>query len=110
MAPPPAATRRYHREIANSQDLWHNLPAPVSSTSDIFALFPIHLLFFLIFQVFFCGCVGGGCAKDPWWGSFYSTTSATTLFLTGVNVGFMPAGVYLGMQLASTATAGSWYR
>ena len=43
--------------------------------------------------------------------SSYPTTSATlvdvykrqglTLFLTGVNVGFMPAGSYLGKQLAS---------
>ena len=62
------------------------------------ALFPI-LLFFLIFQIFLLKMSRRKVIKILV-GLVYSYIGLT-LFLTGVNVGFMPAGNYLGKELAS---------
>lgn len=87
-------------EIANSQDLWlaFQRQFPEYALEVFSALFPI-LLFFLIFQVFFLRLRRRQVIKILV-GMLYSYIGLT-LFLTGVNVGFMPAGNYLGMQLAS---------
>ena len=87
-------------EIANSQDLWlaFQRQFPEYALEVFSALFPI-LLFFLIFQVFFLRLRRRQVVKILV-GMLYSYIGLT-LFLTGVNVGFMPAGNYLGMQLAS---------
>ncbi len=61
------------------------------------ALGPI-LAFFLIFQIFFLHLRKKQLIKILV-GILY-TFIGLTLFLTGVNVGFMPAGNYLGTQLA----------
>lgn len=86
--------------ISNSQDLWlafqHKFP---DYAKEVFlALFPI-LLFFLIFQFFFLRLRKRQVIKILI-GMMYSYIGLT-LFLTGVNVGFMPAGNYLGQQLAA---------
>lgn len=86
--------------ISNSQDLWlvfqHQLP---EYAWEVFmALFPI-LLFFFIFQIFFLKMRRRQVVKILV-GMLYSYIGLT-LFLTGVNVGFMPAGNYLGNMLAS---------
>lgn len=62
------------------------------------ALLPI-ILFFLIFQVFFLHLPKTQLIKIAV-GIAY-TFFGLVLFLTGVNVGFMPAGNYLGGQIAS---------
>lgn len=86
--------------ISNSQDLWlafqHELPE--YAWEVLTALFPI-LLFFLIFQIFFLKMRKRQVVKILV-GMLYSYIGLT-LFLTGVNVGFMPAGNYLGKQMAS---------
>lgn len=86
--------------ISNSQDLWlvfqHKLPD--YALEVLTALSPI-LLFFLIFQVFFLKMRRRQVIKILV-GMLYSYIGLT-LFLTGVNVGFMPAGSYLGRQIAS---------
>lgn len=86
--------------ISNSQDLWlafqHKLPD--YALEVLAALFPI-LIFFLIFQVFFLKMRRRQVVKILV-GMLYSYIGLT-LFLTGVNVGFMPAGSYLGRQIAS---------
>lgn len=60
------------------------------------SLAPI-VLFFLIFQ-FFAGRIGGKQLAKIGIGVGY-TYAGLVLFLTGVNVGFMPAGHYLGQLL-----------
>lgn len=86
--------------ISNSQDLWlvfqHQLPA--YAWEVFIALFPI-LLFFIIFQIIFLKMRRRQVAKILV-GMLYSYIGLT-LFLTGVNVGFMPAGSYLGNMLAT---------
>lgn len=86
--------------ILNSQDLWlafqHKLPD--YALEVLAALFPI-LLFFLVFQVFFLKMRKRQVVKILV-GMLYSYIGLT-LFLTGVNVGFLPAGSYLGRQIAS---------
>ena len=67
-------------------------------TDRFLALFPI-LLFFVVFQIFFLKLRQRQIIKILM-GILYSYIGLT-LFLTGVNVGFMPAGNYLGKQLAS---------
>jgi len=64
----------------------------------LLALSPI-CIFFLIFQVLFFKLRKKQMIKICI-GLFY-TFLGLTLFLTGVNVGFMPAGNYLGGQIAS---------
>ena len=86
--------------ISNSQDLWlafqHELP---EYGLEVFtALFPI-LAFYILFQLFFLKMRPRQVVKILV-GMLYSYIGLT-LFLTGVNVGFMPAGSYLGKQLAS---------
>lgn len=74
----------------------HHLP---EYAKEVFtALFPI-LLFFLIFQIFLLKMSRRKVIKILV-GLVYSYIGLT-LFLTGVNVGFMPAGNYLGKELAS---------
>lgn len=85
--------------IANSQDLWfafqHELP---DYAKEVFwALLPI-FSFYLFFQIFFLKMRKRQVIKILV-GVLYSYIGLT-LFLTGVNVGFMPAGNYLGKQLA----------
>ena len=86
--------------IGNSQDLWlafqHELPE--YALEVLTALIPI-LLFFVLFQVFFLKMRKRQVVKILV-GMLYSYIGLT-LFLTGVNVGFMPAGTYLGKQMAS---------
>lgn len=66
--------------------------------SEVFsALLPI-LAFFVIFQLFFLRLRKRQLIKILV-GMLY-TFIGLTLFLTGVNVGFMPAGNYLGQQIA----------
>lgn len=62
------------------------------------ALLPI-ILFFLVFQIFFLHLPKTQLIKIAV-GIAY-TFFGLVLFLTGVNVGFMPAGNYLGGQIAS---------
>ena len=85
--------------IYNSQDLWrgfiHQVPHYGKEVS--LALFPI-LLFFVLFQFFFFKLRRRSVVRILV-GILYSCLGLT-LFLTGVNVGFMPAGNYLGQQLA----------
>ena len=85
--------------ISNSQDLWlafqHELP---EYGLEVFtALFPI-LAFYILFQLFFLKMRPRQVVKILV-GMLY-TLVGLTLFLTGVNVGFMPAGNYIGKQLA----------
>ncbi len=58
-----------------------------------------HPAFFLLFQIFFLKMRKRQVVKILV-GMLYSYIGLT-LFLTGVNVGFMPAGSYLGKQMAS---------
>lgn len=86
--------------ISNSQDLWlvFQRQLPEYAWEVFMALCPI-LLFFLIFQIFFLKMRRRQVVKILV-GMLYSYIGLT-LFLTGVNVGFMPAGSYLGNMLAS---------
>lgn len=68
------------------------------------ALLPI-LLLFLGFQIFFRRFHGIGLMKIG--AGFVYTYLGLVLFLTGVNVGFMPAGQYIGSQVA--AGSRSWF-
>lgn len=85
--------------IYNSQDLWRAFihQFPHYGKEVILALFPI-LLFFVLFQFFFFKLRRRSVVRILV-GILYSCLGLT-LFLTGVNVGFMPAGNYLGQQLA----------
>lgn len=71
---------------------------PAYAKEVALALLPI-LLFFLFFQLFFLKLKKRKIIRILV-GMLYSFLGLT-LFLTGVNVGFMPAGNYLGQQLAS---------
>ena len=86
--------------ISNSQDLWLAFQSELPHyAAEVFtALFPI-LAFFLLFQIFFLKMRKRQVVKILV-GMLYSYIGLT-LFLTGVNVGFMPAGSYLGKQMAS---------
>ena len=84
--------------LSSSHDLWvafgHALPEYAKEM--LLALLPI-LLFFLFFQVFFLKLNRRSVIKIIV-GIGY-TFVGLTLFMTGVNVGFMPAGYYIGTQL-----------
>ena len=86
--------------ISNSQDLWLAFQSELPRYgAEVFtALFPI-LAFFLLFQICFLKMRKRQVVKILV-GMLYSYIGLT-LFLTGVNVGFMPAGNYLGKQMAS---------
>lgn len=64
----------------------------------IFSLLPI-LIFFIIFQFFFFRLPSNEVIRILY-GLLY-TYVGLVIFLTGVNVGFLPAGYYLGQVLAS---------
>ena len=86
-------------EIANSVELWNlfavELPAYIEEIAV--ALLPI-IVFFGIFQVISLR-LSGRKLKKIIIGLIY-TYLGLVLFLTGANVGFMPAGNYLGEVLA----------
>lgn len=87
-------------EIVSTRDLGLQfgvaLPAYIEEVA--FALTPI-LLFFIIFQVFFLHLRKKQLVKIVV-GLLY-TFIGLTLFLTGVNVGFMPVGNFIGAELSS---------
>jgi hypothetical protein len=88
-------------EAFHSRELWGNFADsaqgfPFYAKEMIMALAPI-VAFFLVFQF-----IGLKLEKHPFLkicvGIIY-TFAGLVLFLTGVNVGFMPAGYYLGQTL-----------
>lgn len=87
-------------EIDNSVDLWKlfSVALPTYLMEIGISLFPI-VLFFGIFQFMFLKLSKKALIKITI-GLIY-TYIGLVLFLTGVNVGFMPAGNYLGYTLAS---------
>ena len=90
-------------EVDSTRDLWLQFSNefPAYAREVLLALAPI-VAFFLIFQAVFLRLRRKHLAKILV-GLFY-TFVGLTLFLTGVNVGFMPAGYSIGSQLA----AGGW--
>ena len=86
-------------EITNSVELWHlfaeEIPAYIAEIAV--ALLPI-TIFFAFFQIISLRLSGRKLRKIVI-GLIY-TYLGLVLFLTGANVGFMPAGNYLGMVLA----------
>ena len=87
-------------DVADSLDLWHIFAAgfPAYFKEIALALLPI-VVFFLIFNLFSMR-LGKKQLIRIGIGIFY-TYIGLVVFLTGVNVGFMPAGNYLGNVLAS---------
>ena len=89
-------------EIGDSKELFllfaRELPAYMKEIAV--SLLPI-ILFFMIFQVFMLKLTTRKLKKIAI-GLAY-TYAGLVLFLTGVNVGFMPAGNYLGQVLAKSA-------
>jgi hypothetical protein len=88
-------------DAVNSRALWNNFTDltqgfPFYAKEMLMALAPI-VVFFIIFQF-----IGLKLSKHPFFkicvGIVY-TFVGLVLFLTGVNVGFMPAGYYLGSVL-----------
>ncbi len=77
-------------------EFWHNLPEYMEEVA--IALFPI-LVFFIIFQIFALKLPKKQLIKMGI-GMLY-TYVGLVLFLTGVNVGFMPAGYFIGSQIIS---------
>ncbi len=90
-------------EIGDSKELFllfaRELPAYMKEIAV--SLLPI-ILFFMIFQIFMLKLTTRKLKKIAI-GLVY-TYAGLVLFLTGVNVGFMPAGNYLGQVLAKSAT------
>ena len=86
-------------DVTSTRELWMQFQnAFLDYAIEVLtALGPI-LAFFLIFQIFFLHLRKKQLIKILV-GILY-TFIGLTLFLTGVNVGFMPAGNYLGTQLA----------
>lgn len=86
-------------DVATTQDAWlwflHDLPEYLKEVA--IALAPI-MAFFAVFQLFTRKFRKRQLAKMAV-GILY-TYAGLTLFLTGVNVGFMPAGQYIGSELA----------
>ena len=86
-------------EIVDSKELFHlfavGLPAYIKEM--VVSLLPI-VLFFAVFQIVSLRLSGKNLLKIVI-GLGY-TYVGLVLFLTGVNVGFMPAGNFLGQQLA----------
>jgi len=71
---------------------------PEYAREIFFSLGPI-LAFFIVFQLFFFRLPGNDVIRILY-GLLY-TYVGLVIFLTGVNVGFLPAGYYLGQVLAS---------
>lgn len=94
-----AATAPAALEVADSRQLWHlfasEFPSYMKEIS--FSLMPV-FLFFMVFQLLALKLPGKKLAKILI-GLAY-TYIGLVLFLTGANVGFMPAGGYLGQVLA----------
>ena len=86
-------------EIQNSRDLWLCFQAgfPEYIKEIALSLLPI-TLFFSLFQIFSLKLKKRTLKKIAV-GLLY-TYIGLVLFMTGVNVGFMPAGNYLGQQIA----------
>lgn len=86
--------------VESTRDLWMQFqPAFLEYGKEVLiALAPI-VIFFIIFQIAFLKLHKKPVIKIIV-GLVY-TFIGLTLFLTGVNVGFMPAGNYIGSQLAS---------
>ena len=88
-------------QIENSVELWqmfsHELPAYMEEIA--ISLLPI-IVFFGLFQIFSLH-LSGHSLKKILVGLIY-TYIGLVLFLTGANVGFMPAGSYLGSVLAGS--------
>ena len=87
-------------DINNSVELWRMFSGglPQYMMEMAVSLLPI-ILFFGIFQIIFRGIQKRTLIKISI-GLVY-TYAGLVLFLTGVNVGFMPAGNYLGQVIAS---------
>ena len=89
-------------EIGDSKELFllFARELPVYMKEIAVSLLPI-ILFFMIFQIFMLKLTTRKLKKIAI-GLAY-TYAGLVLFLTGVNVGFMPAGNYLGQVLAKSA-------
>ena len=72
---------------------------PEYAREIVFSLFPI-LVFFIIFQIFSFKLPHNDAVRILY-GLLY-TYIGLVIFLTGVNVGFLPAGYYLGQILAGS--------
>lgn len=87
-------------QIATSRDLWQlfteAIPDYISEVAA--ALLPI-MLFFLIFQITVLRLKKDNLIRIGI--GFFYTYIGLVLFLTGVNVGFMPVGNYIGRQLGA---------
>lgn len=86
-------------DIQDTKDLWNAFGSaiPHYALEVVKAILPI-VVFFIIFQIFFIKMKKRNVVKIII-GLVY-TLVGLTLFLTGVNVGFMPVGNYLGNELA----------
>ncbi|MGE4353932.1 MAG: DUF1538 domain-containing protein [Oscillospiraceae bacterium] len=86
-------------ELTDTRQMWEHFLAmfPHYSWEVFSAIFPI-VAFFVLFQILFLRLRRRHIIKILV-GLIY-TFAGLTLFLTGVNVGFMPVGSYLGAQLA----------
>ena len=86
-------------EIADSKQLWNlfAVELPTYMKEIALSLLPI-VLFFAVFQALILKLLGRNLTRILI-GLVY-TYIGLVLFLTGVNVGFMPAGNYLGQVLA----------
>jgi hypothetical protein len=90
-------------EHANSREVWRQFTNagqgfPHYFIEVLYALAPV-IVFFIVFQ-FIAFKMGKRAFLKISIGIGY-TFAGLVLFLTGVNVGFMPAGLYLGEQLAA---------
>ncbi len=86
-------------EIENSRQLWHLfvVELPTYMKEILLSLLPV-FLFFMVFQVILLK-LSKRKMKRILIGLVY-TYAGLVLFLTGANVGFMPAGNYLGQVIA----------
>ena len=87
-------------EVADSQELWKMFQVnfPEYGHEVLVCLAPI-AAFFVIFQIFALKLQKKQVLKIA--AGLLYTDIGLVLFLTGVNVGFLPAGTYLGRQIAS---------
>ena len=97
-----AANTFVPQEVFNTQDVARQFvqQAPLFLKEVLFALAPV-VVAFVAFQLY-CRCLPRRKLVQAGVGVLY-TLVGLVLFLTGVNVGFMPAGQYLGSALASSA-------
>ena len=97
-----AANTFVPQEMFNTQDVARQFvrQAPLFFKEVALALAPV-VVAFAVFQLY-CRCMPRRKLVQAAVGVLY-TLVGLVLFLTGVNVGFMPAGQYLGSALASSA-------